>query len=73
MIDPVATTRPVSIIEKLFDARVANATFCSTSTSTQYVIHAEEINAWHSSDQDHNGPDRNLRRGVVRGRLGKMR
>jgi hypothetical protein len=71
MIDPVATTRPISIIKKLFDARVANATFCSTST--QYVIHAEEINAWHSSDQDYNGPGRNLRRDFVRGRLRKMR
>jgi hypothetical protein len=71
VIDPDATNRPISIIRKVFAARVANATFCSTST--QDVIHAEEINAQHSSDQDYDGPDRNLRRGVVRGRFGKMR
>ena len=72
MIDPVAATRSTFIVKKLFDARVANATFCSARPSTQYVVHAEEIDAWHSGDQDYNGPDRNVSRDVVRGRRGKI-
>jgi hypothetical protein len=58
-IDPDTTTnRSFSIIRKLFAARVANATSASK--------------AERSSDQDNNGPDRNLE-GRRQGRPGKMR